>query len=112
MQKGRKQLKDQMKPAGQEECFQSNGLFAAEIPVWYQNSGKVNPEWLSICKEERNQTTNLLEQVISFGNLQKAYKQVRSNGGSGGVDKMSVKDFGDWFGKHYQELQTELQQET
>jgi len=111
MQKGRKRLKNKMNPAGQEECFHSNDLFAAEIPVWYQNSGKVNPEWLSICKEERNQTTNLLEQVISFGNLQKAYKQVRSNGGSGGVDKMSVKDFGTWFGKHYQELQLELQQE-
>ena len=111
MEKGRKQLKNQMNPAGQEECFPSNDLFASEIPVCYQNSGKVNPEWLSICKEERDQTTNLLEQVISFGNLQKAYKQVRSNGGSGGVDKMSVKDFGEWFGKHYQELQMEIQQE-
>lgn len=111
MKKGRKQLKNQMNPARQEECFHSNDLFALEIPVWYQKSGKVNPAWLSICKEERNQTTNLLEQVISFGNLQKAYKQVRSNGGSGGVDKMGVKDFGAWFGKHYQELQLELQQE-
>lgn len=32
-----------------------------------------------------------------YSNLQKAYKQVRSNGGSRGVDKMNVKDFGDWF---------------
>jgi len=112
MKKGRKQLKNQMNPAGQEECFHSNDLFASEIPVWYQSSGKVNPTWLSICEEERNQTMNLLEQVISFGNLQKAYKQVRSNGGSGGVDKMSVKDFGEWFGKHHQELQMEIQQET
>lgn len=112
MLKGRKQLKNQMNPAGQEECFHSNDLFAAEIPVWYKNSGKVNPEWLSICKEERNQTTNLLEQVVSFSNLQKAYKQVKSNGGIEGVDKMSIKEFGNWFGKHYQELQTEIQQET
>ena len=112
MLKGRKQLKNQMNPAGQEECFHSNDLFAGEIPVWYQNNGKVNPVWLSICKEERNQTTNLLEQVTSFRNLQQSYKQVRSNGGSGGVDKMSVKDFGDWFVEHYQELQMEIQQET
>jgi RNA-directed DNA polymerase len=43
--------------------------------------------------------------------LQKAYKQVRSNGASAGVDKMSVQDFGDWFATHYQDLQMELQQE-
>ena len=101
-----------MNPAGQEECFHSNDIFAGEIPLWCQNSGKVNPAWLSICKEERNQTTNLLKQVTSFRNLQKAYKQVRRNGDSGGVDKMSVKDFGDWFGKHHKELQEEIQQES
>jgi hypothetical protein len=32
-------------------------LFVKAILVWYQNNGKVNPEWLPICKEERNQTT-------------------------------------------------------
>lgn len=47
-----------------------------------------------------------------YTNLQKVYKQVRSNGGSGGVDKMNVKDFGDWFEKHHQELQLEMQQDT
>jgi len=111
MIKGIKQSKNQMKPAGQEECIYSDGLFVTELPVWYQKNGKVNPEWLSICNEERNQTTNLLERTISFGNLQKAYKQVRRNAGSCGVDQMSIKEFGAWFGEHYQELQEEIQQE-
>jgi len=100
-----------MKPAGQEECIYSDGLFVTELPVWYQKNGKVNPEWLSICNEERNQTTNLLERTVSFGNLQKAYKQVRRNAGSCGVDQMGIKEFGEWFGEHYQELQEEIQQE-
>lgn len=100
-----------MNPAGQEECIYGDDLFVTELPVWYQKNGKVNPEWLSICKEERNQTTDLLERIASFNNLQKAYKQVRRNGGSGGVDQMSIKEFGDWFAKHYQELQDEIQQE-
>lgn len=112
MIKGIKQSKNQMKPAGQEECIYSDDLFVTELPVWYQKNGKVNPEWLSICKEERNQTTNLLERIISFGNLQKAYKQVRRNGGSSGIDQMSIAEFGVWFGKHYQELQDEIQQES
>ncbi len=46
-----------MNPARQGACWYSDDLFAVEIPVWYQNSGKVNPEWLSMCEEERNQTT-------------------------------------------------------
>jgi RNA-directed DNA polymerase len=108
MLKGRKQSRIQIKSARQKECDYSDDLFAVEIPVWYQSSGKVNPEWLSICKEERNQTTALLEQIISFGNLEKAYKQVRRNGGSGGIDQMSIKDFGIWFGIHYQDLQNQL----
>lgn len=95
MTKGIKLL-SQMYPAGQGECSYSNDLSAGDIPVWFENSGKVNPEWLSICREERTQTTRLLEQITSFGNLEKSYKQVKSNGGSAGVDGMSVKEFPDF----------------
>lgn len=109
MRKGIKQSGIQMKTAGQEECIYSGGLFVTEIPVWYQKNGKVNPVWLSMCEEERNQTTGLLERVTSLSNLQKAYQQVKKNGGSGGVDKMSIKEFGEWFTKHYRELQDEIQ---
>lgn len=110
MEKGRKQSKIEMNSARQKEWDYSEALFGMAIPVWYQNSGKVNPEWLSICKEERNQTTDLLRQITSFSNLQKAYKQVRRNGGSCGVDKMSIKDFGEWFRQNYQELQSQILQ--
>lgn len=110
MEKGREQSKIQMKSTRQKECDYSDDLFAVAIPVWYQNSGKVNPAWLSICKEERNQTTDLLEHITSFSNLQKAYKQVRRNGGSCGVDQMSIKAFGEWFSENYQELQSQILQ--
>lgn len=112
MTKGVKQLKSQMYPAGQGECTYINDLFAGQIPVWYENSGKVNPVWLSICKEERTQTTRLLEQITSFSNLEKSYKQVKKNAGGAGVDGMSVKEFGEWFANNWQALQRELQQET
>ena len=110
MEKGRKQSKIEMNSARQEEWDYGDDLFAMVIPVWYQDNGKVNPEWLSICKEERNQTTDLLEQITSLSNLQKAYKQVRRNGGSCGVDKMRIKDFGEWFRQNYQELQSQILQ--
>lgn len=110
MTRGIKQSKNRMNPARQEERIYSEDLFVTAIPVWYQNNGKVNPEWLSICEEERKQTTDLLEQVTCFSNLQKAYKQVRRNGGSGGVDQMSIKDFGVWISQNYQELQRQILQ--
>ncbi|MGB0932373.1 MAG: reverse transcriptase domain-containing protein, partial [Chitinophagales bacterium] len=109
MKKGRKQLQSQMKSARQGECTPSNDLFAEDIPVWYEKSGKVNPEWLSICEKERNQTMRLLEKITDYSNLAQAYKQVKQNKGGSGVDGMSVKEFGSWFVKNWQNFQKEIQ---
>ena len=35
---------------------------------------------------------DLLERIVSPANMNRAYKQVVSNGGSGGVDKMETED--------------------
>ena len=109
MRKDRKEPGNQMNPKGE---WKKNGdLFAEEIPVWYEKSGKVNPEWLSMCEEERNQTSKLLEEIVSSRNLVKAYKQVKRNGGSGGIDGMKVAEFGEWIGKNLTKLQNEILQE-
>jgi len=39
----------------------------------------------------------LLEQILSPTNLNKAYKRVKGNDGSGGVDKMGVESLGDYL---------------
>ncbi len=92
---------------GAECCIQGN-LFVTDVPVWYESDGKVSPVWLSICEEERDQTTNLMERLTGYSNLHEAYQQVRRNGGSSGVDKQSVEEFGTWFNNHYKELQNDL----
>ena len=92
---------------GAECCIQGN-LFVTEVPVWYESDGKVSSVWLSICEEERTQTTNLMERLTDYSNLHKAYQQVRRNGGSSGVDNQSIDEFGVWFNNHYQTLQDEL----
>lgn len=97
MTKDEKQTSNQMKPARQEECVYSVDLFATEVPVWYERSGKVSSEWLSRCKEERNQTANLLDRIVSTANLFKAYRKVKTNKGSSGIDGQSVKEFGAWI---------------
>jgi hypothetical protein len=43
-------------------------------------------ELLSVLEKQRTLTVNLLEKIVDYGNLKKAYKQVASNDGSGGVD--------------------------
>lgn len=108
MRKGRKRLCNQMQPAGQAECVVNNDLFATEVPVWYRKSGQVSPAWLSSCEEERNRTTGLLERITSYSNLERAYKQVRKNGGSAGVDGMNVEEFREWFIQNWRNLQEEL----
>ena len=91
-----------------EEREQGSHLNAAAIPVRYGQSGKVNPGWLSACKEERNLTNRLMDQIVDPLNLSKAYQRVRSNGGSAGVDGMEVEALRCWLGTHLTELQDQL----
>jgi RNA-directed DNA polymerase len=99
-------LQPRMNPM--EERGQTNHLFVEAIPVWYSRNGQVNPEWLSACKEERNLTGSLMEQIACPLNLSKAYQQVKSNGGSAGVDGMKVEEMQEWLGNNLNHLQEQL----
>jgi group II intron reverse transcriptase/maturase len=46
----------------------------------------------------------LLEQILSPANLNQAYKRVRSNKGSGGIDKMEVESLQDYLIKNKEKL--------
>jgi retron-type reverse transcriptase len=46
----------------------------------------------------------LLEQIVSPTNLHKAYKRVKSNDGSGGIDKMKVESLGEYLVANKEEL--------
>ena len=65
---------------------------------------------------ENNLTSNnhqpgngLLEQILSPINLNAAYKQVRRNKGSGGVDKMDVGSLKDYLVRKKEELITSIE---
>jgi RNA-directed DNA polymerase len=105
-QKDSKVLGLRMNPM--EERRPANHLYAEAVPVRYGQSRKVNLEWLSACREQRNLTGDLMERVADPLNLSKAYQQVLSNGGSGGVDGMSVKELQGWLGKNLADLQQQL----
>ena len=86
-----------MNPPGAGERRQINHLFVEAVPVWYSQNGKVNPEWLSACKEERILTSHLMERIADSLNVTKACHRVVSNGGSSGVDGMEVEELKEWF---------------
>jgi len=57
-------------------------------------------ELLSQLEKQRTLTVNLLATVVDYGNLNKAYQQVRQNKGSGGIDRMEVEELGQWLSKN------------
>jgi len=65
-------------------------------------------ELLSQLKNQRILTDNLLEDVVDYGNLHKAYQRVYKNGGKGGVDHMDVEDLGNWLQKNFSKKRAEI----
>jgi len=108
IKKDNKVLPPRMNPM--EERGLCNRLYAEAVPVWYSRSGKVNPEWLSACRDKRNLTKHLMEKIADPLNLSKAYRRVLSNDGGGGVDGMTVKELREWLGENLNQLQQQLRQ--
>lgn len=90
-----------------EEC----GLDSQEVKgmdVYHTGSGRVREEWLSRCREERALTKDMMKEVTSLSNLTASLKRVISNGGSAGVDGMTVKELRGWFSSNHKELGEQL----
>jgi group II intron reverse transcriptase/maturase len=69
-------------------------------------------ELSSRLEKQRTLTANLLEKIVDYGNLNKAYKQVVGNGGSSGVDEMEVTELGTWLRMNLTDLRTSIVKET
>lgn len=54
--------------------------------------------------EERALAEELMERICRRGNLNQAYKRVKANKGSAGIDGMSVDELGRWLRTHKDEL--------
>ena len=65
-------------------------------------------ELLSVLERQRILTENLIERIVDCGNLMRAYKQVKENGGSSGIDGMETDDLRDWLGKNINTLRMTL----
>jgi len=102
MRKDKKQQKN--KGAVQLELFSRTGH-----PLVWATDGIGKPqskgvELSSRLAGQRTLTAHLLDGVVNYSNLQRAYKQVKANKGSGGVDGMIVEGLRLWLGKHHETL--------
>ncbi len=55
-------------------------------------------------EEQRALRQHLMEQIVDRDNLNRAYKRVKSNKGSPGVDGLTVQELGEWLRNHKDEL--------
>ena len=81
------------------------------IAVSYARQGQVD-ECFTDEAEKEDSTPELLEEVISLGNLERACRRVMRNDGSAGIDGMVAKELGSWLSKNWQSLQEVLRQGT
>ena len=94
MRKRKKDIKErQLQMNFVRECDNSCCCEVKEAVVHRLQHGAVNPVWLSACKEERALTAEVMKEIASLPNLQKAYVSVKKNGGSAGADGMDMKGF-------------------
>ena len=54
--------------------------------------------------EERDNASDLMEQILSRDNLNRAYQRVKSNKGAPGIDGMTVEEALPWLKEHREEL--------
>ena len=104
---GKRNVESQMSLFEEDE-WEEFGQTVGGADVYCSKTGRVRRQWLSDCEEERVLTRRLLEEVAELRNLEKACRQVVKNGGSPGIDGMTVQELRRWFKCHWLELQQEI----
>jgi RNA-directed DNA polymerase len=89
----------------------------AEMPSSYLDPVGQNPKQTKCCEHQTYtagkttpilNTETLMELALEPKNMNEAYKRVRRNKGSPGVDRMTVEDLKDHLRKHWPQIRDEL----
>ncbi len=72
-----------------------------------ERSGEARP---AVYGDERPGGDRLMEEVVARSNLEAAYRRVKSNKGSPGVDGMTVEELGGYLARNWEDLRRELLQ--
>lgn len=110
--KMRKDKRQQKNPGSEQlRLFTSTGAPGAEATGGTSETGVRGVELSSGLEQQRTLTKTILERIVDYGNLDKAYRQVKANHGSSGIDGMEVEGLREWLGKNIKELQRAILQE-
>jgi len=103
MRKSKEQQKNET--SRQLKLFTMQAVELTGAPTGGTGTERLNRvELLSVLERQRTLTSNLLERVVDYGNLMRAYKQVARKDGSGGIDGMETEELRQWLGKHINTL--------
>ena len=95
----------------QLKLFEQVGSVIRPITIGDDAIGsEVNEERQAVTavEQQRALTQQLMERVVAPSNLNAAYRRVKANKGSAGVDGMSVDDLRDWLAGHKEQLIEQL----
>ncbi|MDP4292620.1 MAG: reverse transcriptase domain-containing protein, partial [Bacteroidota bacterium] len=98
---GRKQKTAITDTCQRKDRTESEGYVGGQTFLWMSEK-----EYADTKEHKRD----LLEYILSPGNLNQAYRQVKANKGSGGVDGMQVEQLKSYLQAHREELIEDLQE--
>ena len=78
------------------------------IQLWLPFGKKGEQVCVGVATESPSEEVQLMERVFEHDNMVKAYKHVKRNGGSPGVDGMTVAELGPYLREHWTELREAL----
>jgi len=87
---------EKSKTCPQKNRTESEGYVGGQTFIWITETDDIN--------KSRPDKYGLLEMILSPTNLNQAYLSVKRNKGAGGIDKMEVKQLGDYLSKHKDDL--------
>ena len=107
MRKSKEQQKNET--GRQLELFSSQAGELQAVPIGGTDPGAPSRvELLSLLERQRTLTKHLLEKIVDYENLNRAYKQVASNDGSGGIDGMEREELRQLLGTRLNTLQNSI----
>jgi RNA-directed DNA polymerase len=107
MRKSEKRQKNS--PVVQLELFNRRTGEPALTPEGGTDTGSITGvDLLSLLENQRTLTLNLIERIVDYENLNRAYKQVARNDGSAGVDKMETEELRQWMGTNLNTLRNDI----
>lgn len=97
--------------AGQYQLFDAHGNPPQDPNGGTAGSTDGGVELSSRLEQQRTLTQHILERIVDYGNIDKAYQQARGNNGSAGIDKMNIEDFRKWLGECFESFQSSILEE-